>query len=267
MCLTVLDKNHHIAESDITCYKLFKIKSGKLVTKYQEFEVDPTKELVARGRLDIVKCNEEWEINGGVIHSFSTILGALLYSERSTVLYECVIPKGTKYYIGKFSASGSYGSEKLTLIRKIEVTEYRNLLNEYLSDIPNKFENVYDIKSYSAALKYLNEEATPETGDECVDAFIKLRTIARAWNKFMGFEINFKDFNQYRYAPYFYLSDILDSNGAGSGFGCCGSYYGVSTAGADVGGRLLFENDGTARLFGFMFFDLYKKYLMLDGDF
>ena len=46
MCLTVLDKNHHIAESDITCYKLFKIKSGKLVTKYQEFEVDPTKELV-----------------------------------------------------------------------------------------------------------------------------------------------------------------------------------------------------------------------------
>ena len=31
MCLTVLDKNHDIAESDITCYKLFKIKSGKLV--------------------------------------------------------------------------------------------------------------------------------------------------------------------------------------------------------------------------------------------
>ena len=36
MCLTVLDKNHHIAESDIICYKLFKIKSGKLVTKYQD---------------------------------------------------------------------------------------------------------------------------------------------------------------------------------------------------------------------------------------
>lgn len=267
MCLTVLDKNHHIAENDITCYKLFKIKGGKLVTKYQEFEVDPTKELVARGRLDIVKCNKEWEINGGVIHSFSIILGALLYSERSTVLYECVIPKGTKYYIGKFSASGSYGSEKLTLVRKIEVTEYRNLLNEYLSDIPDKFENVYDIKSYSAALEYLNEEATPETGDECVDAFIKLRTIARAWNKFMGFEINFKDFNQYRYAPYFYLADILSNNGAYSGFGCCLSYTGVSAAAAPVGGRLLFENDGTARLFGFMFFDLYKKYLMLDVDF
>lgn len=267
MCLTVLDKNHHIAESDITCYKLFRIKNEKLVTKYQEFEVDPTKELVARGRLDIVKCNEEWEINGGVIHSFSAILGALLYSERSTVLYECVIPKGTKYYIGKFSASGSYGSEKLTLIRKIEVTEYRNLLNEYLSDIPDKFENVYDIKSYSAALKYLNEEAAPETGDECVDAFIKLRTIARAWNKFMKFEINFKDFNQYRYVPYFYLADILSNNGACSCFGYCYSYSGVSAAYALVGGRLLFENDGTARLFGFMFFDLYKKYLMLDGDF
>ena len=267
MCLTVLDKNHHIAESDIICYKLFKIKSGKLVTKYQEFEVDPTKKLVARGRFDIVKCNEEWEINGGVIHSFSTILGALLYSERSTVLYECVIPKGTRYYIGKFSASGSYGSKELTLMRKIEVTEYRNLLNEYLSDIPDKFENVYDIKSYSAALKYLNEEAAPETGDECVDAFIKLRTIARAWNKFMGFEINFKDFNQYKYAPYFYLVDILSNSGAASSFGYCYSHYGVSAADASVGGRLLFENDGTARLFGFMFFDLYKKYLMLDGDF
>ena len=267
MCLTVLDKNHHIAESDITCYKLFKIKNGNLVTKYQEFEVDPTKELVAKGKLDIVKCNEEWEINEGVIHSFSTILGALLYSERNTVLYECIIPKGTKYYIGKFSVSGSYGSEKLTLVKKIEATEYRNLLNEYLSDIPDKFENVYDIKSYSAALKYLNEEAAPETGDECVDTFIKLRTIARAWNKFMGFEINFKNFNQYRYAPYFYLSDILDSNGADSGFGYGGSSDGVSFAAATVGGRLLFENDGTARLFGFMFFDLYKKYLMLDGDF
>lgn len=267
MCLTVLDKNHHIAESDITCYKLFKIKSGKLVTKYQEFEVDPTKELVARGRLDIVKCNKGWEINGGVIHSFSTILEALLYSEGSTVLYECVISKGVKYYIGKFLASGSYGSEKLTLVRKIEVTEYRSLLNEYLSDIPDKFENVYDIKSYSAALKYLNEEATPETGDECVDAFIKLRTIARAWNKFMEFEINFKDFNQYKYAPYFYLVDILSNNGAYSGFGYCLSDPGVSFAYASVGGQLLFKNDRTARLFGFMFFDLYKKYLMLDGDF
>lgn len=88
------------------------------VTPYQDFRVEIgntyTSELKKNG----------YEVNEG-LHSFSTLQEARQDgdSEGEDVHVECIIPKGSKYYIGLFGGGVSYASDTLTYVRIVDKEE------------------------------------------------------------------------------------------------------------------------------------------------
>lgn len=250
MCLELLSEKL-VAKEDIICYKIVRKRGNELYTLYQEVEIKPGI-FKATGILSKNRGARRKTVGEGVIHTFAKYDQALdKRGGENTLIYKCVIPKGTSYYIGLFEAFLSYGSEVINVLEECnEDTDKANPVDQ---------NTMYfgDIQSYEDALKYLGRDPIPETGDESVDAFIKLKTIAEAWNKIDGFEIIYDSNAPTKYYPYFWKS-------ADSGFGCGHSCDGVSGSGATVGGRLCFSTSEIAILFGDMFRELYAKYLMLN---
>lgn len=250
MCLELLSEKL-VAKEDIICYKIVRKRGNKLYTPYQEVEIKPGI-FKATGTLSEDRGDRRKTVGEGVIHTFAKYDQALDEKDgKNTLIYKCVIPKGTNYYIGLFEAFLSYGSEIINVLEECnEDTDKANPVDQ---------NTMYfgDIQSYEDALKYLGRDPIPETGDESVDAFIKLKTIAEAWNKIDGFEVVYDSDASTKYYPYFWKN-------AHSGFGCCYSNYGVSRSPAIVGGRLCFSTSKIAILFGDMFRELYAKYLMLN---
>lgn len=250
MCLELLSKKL-VAKEDIVCYKILRKRGNELYTPYQEVKIKPGI-FKATGTLSEDCGTRRKTVGEGVIHTFAKYDQARDEKGReNTLIYKCVIPKGTNYYIGLFEAFLSYGSEIINVLEECnEDTDKANPVDQ---------NTIYfgDIQSYEDALKYLGRDPIPETGDESVDAFIKLKTIAEAWNKIDGFEVVYDLDAPTKYYPYFWKSSR-------SGFSFCYSYSGVSSSLADVGGRLCFRTSEIAVLFGDIFRDLYAKYLMLD---
>lgn len=250
MCLELLSEKL-VAKEDIICYKIVRKRGNKLYTLYQEVEIKPGI-FKATGTLYEDHGDRRKTVGEGVIHTFAKYDQALDEKDgKNTLIYKCVIPKGTNYYIGLFEAFLSYGSEIINVLEECnEDTDKANPVDQ---------NTMYfgDIQSYEDALKYLGRDPIPETGDESVDAFIKLKTIAEAWNKIDGFEVVYDSDASTKYYPYFWKN-------AYSGFGYCDSLDGVSASYADVGGQLCFSTSKIAILFGDMFRELYAKYLMLN---
>lgn len=250
MCLELLSEKL-VAKEDIICYKIVRKRGDELYTPYQEVKIKPGI-FKATGTLSEDRGDRRKTVGEGVIHTFAKYDQALDRKDRkSTLIYKCVIPKGTNYYIGLFEAFLSYGSEVINVLEECnEDTDKANPVDQ---------NTIYfgDIQSYEDALKYLGRDPIPETGDESVDAFIKLKTIAEAWNKIDEFEVVYDSNAPAKYYPYFWKS-------ADSGFGYCDSHGGVSYSYACVGGRLCFSTSEIAILFGDMFRELYAKYLMLN---
>lgn len=250
MCLELLSEKL-VAKEDIICYKIVRKRGNKLYTPYQEVEIKPGI-FKATGTLSEDRGDRRKTVGEGVIHTFAKYDQALDEKDgKNTLIYKCVIPKGTNYYIGLFEAFLSYGSEIINVLEECnEDTDKANPVDQ---------NTIYfgDIQSYEDALKYLGRDPIPETGDESVDAFIKLKTIAEAWNKIDGFEVVYDLDAPTKYYPYFWKS-------AASGFGFRYSNDGVSDSFAAVGGRLCFSTSEIAILFGDMFRELYAKYLMLN---
>lgn len=123
MCLKVKNVRSKKATEDILCYKVvLKNHNGELTSPfYPKFvwqvgvETGPNERSIRRF---IPK-----DIEGGYLHSFSTISGAIdlkifNINKGRMEIYECVIPKGTHYYEGMHSNGFSgYASKKLKLIK------------------------------------------------------------------------------------------------------------------------------------------------------
>ena len=250
MCLELLSKKL-VAKEDIVCYKILIKRGNELYTPYQEVKIKPGI-FKATGTLSEDCGTRRKTVGEGVIHTFAKYDQARDEKGRkNTLIYKCVIPKGTNYYIGLFEAFLSYGSEVINVLEECnEDTDKANPVDQ---------NTIYfgDIQSYEDALKYLGKEPISETGDKSVDAFIKLKTIAEAWNRIDGFKVIYNSNAPAKYYPYFWK----DSS---SGFGCCLSRIGVSFSHAFVGGQLCFRTSEIAVLFGDIFRDLYAEYLMLD---
>lgn len=249
MCLELIS-DKLIAKEDIICYKVVIKKDDKLYTPYVNVEIEPG---IFKASGSIYK-DLEGNISKGVIHTYG-IYNQALWERRvwdNSLIYKCIIPKGTSYYIGLFEANLSYGS------KVIEVLEQCN--GDTDKKRPVNKDTIYfgDIQSYEDALKYLEKDAIPETGDKSVDAFIKLKTIAEAWNKIDRFKIVNGDVDSLpKHYPCFHKD--LDSV-----YVRC-SNSNISTCGISVGGQIYFRTLYISHLFGKMFADLYTEYLMLDS--
>ena len=86
----------------------------------------------------------------------------------------------------------------------------------------------------------------------------KLITIAEALNQ--GWVANYKDWNQYKYFPYFYYAN----NGAGA-FVCSNANCAWANATANGGSRLAFKTRELAVYVGQKFTELYKDVYAMEG--
>ena len=127
MCLITTKNIPEIAQEDIVCYKFYELyDNGKLFSPYQGSHA-PAINKVTNTLLDrayLSNYRAAYMVSRG-FHSFKYIndlikeLDFWLYSDIK--IFKCIIPKGTKYYEGKFNNSPSYCSESIILKEIINV--------------------------------------------------------------------------------------------------------------------------------------------------
>lgn len=130
MCIEILSSDNknlepNVADSDITCYKIMRcINRGDiLITPFRHWIANINKPLVA-DYLGSAEWNDVfniWRVEHG-IHTLQTLVDVdhyislynHLFTIDDTIIYECIIPKGTKYYIG---CGGDYCSERIEFVK------------------------------------------------------------------------------------------------------------------------------------------------------
>ena len=80
----------------------------KMVTPYREFPIEIGKTYDSK----LIK-KDEYVYEG--LHSYKTLDDAK--SDYIRIYVECIIPKGSKYYEGKFNIDDAYASDKLTYVK------------------------------------------------------------------------------------------------------------------------------------------------------
>ena len=126
MCLIASHIKPKVAEEDIVCYKILQVYSDKICSPYMEYKWKLGKVRRAWGWWNIPRNPDIEGIQKGCFHSFETLDDAVSearVARGNLYVYECVIPKGTKYWAGTYSRMRipSYASRKLKVVKKIEI--------------------------------------------------------------------------------------------------------------------------------------------------
>lgn len=83
----------------------------KMVTPYRHFPI----EIGETYDSELIKSDDDYIHEG--LHSYKNSDDAKIYN--SGIYVECIIPKGSKYYEGKFNINDAYASDKLTYVKII----------------------------------------------------------------------------------------------------------------------------------------------------
>jgi len=117
MCINLTQRSPKIAKEDIVAYKVLEVQSDFIFTPYRYMPITFNK-LYTDTKQERQDFNR---ITSGIYHLFSSIEDATLlkkyaeknYSKESKfIIVKAIIPKGTKYYIGK-SEIGIESDEKM----------------------------------------------------------------------------------------------------------------------------------------------------------
>lgn len=132
MCLIVDSKNPLIAKRDIPCYKVcfYTEYEPVVVTPYQLAHLRIGTHYEERNNACIKSTVNDYILTSGAYHSFRYLADARrdiktwgCYDREHMCIVKCIIPKGSKYYVGKFDNCGdicpSYASKQIKLIKKI----------------------------------------------------------------------------------------------------------------------------------------------------
>lgn len=131
MCLYIEENQQpEIAIEDITCYKVilenfdrYCINTNKLYTYYQKAKI-----IIGGTYKSKFTINSLGEIERG-LHSFTTLeIAEKFISVRLLIckshIVKCIIPKGSKYYLGRFYVDNdSYASNRLKYVEIVETYE------------------------------------------------------------------------------------------------------------------------------------------------
>ena len=129
MCLITTKNIPEIAQEDIVCYKFYKLRENKLFSPYRDMLAPNINEVantvLDRGHLCRAKDdNLAYMVNRG-FHSFKYLEGLineLAFWQLSYIrIFKCIIPKGTRYYEGRYTVDSSYCSESIILKEIINV--------------------------------------------------------------------------------------------------------------------------------------------------
>lgn len=134
MCCFSRTKRFKVAEIDITCYKILSIPENYFVginedlkTPYTDTSVSKDiwsgkSPFLASGKFQTEKTyigKSLYLITSGVIHTFKYSFEAKKCLGEESVLFECIIPKGTRYIEGDDGYNSCYVSEKIKFVKKI----------------------------------------------------------------------------------------------------------------------------------------------------
>ena len=140
MCLYTKQRCAKVSDKPIKCYKVLRVDTlGRVVTPYQEVEVQPT---VIWGNalfrpenplninfFDNSDTQEIFPINEGFVHAYKDIDAAarVTYNWKSRiVIYECEIPAGTEYFEG---TNRDICAHAIKFVKKIIDKDYREPLH------------------------------------------------------------------------------------------------------------------------------------------
>lgn len=127
MCL-IKNKKHHphnrplIAKEDIICYKKLQQIGNTYITPctYTQVPIECIRNKVPFKAEILSKFKFIWKhilgfdnsVEGGFIHSFQKN-----YGYRNLAVFKCIIPKGTKYFVGHIE---EYASEQIIFIEQLK---------------------------------------------------------------------------------------------------------------------------------------------------
>ena len=133
MCLIIKEGQlPEVATADIVCYKFVVcynpdtggitryMPGGEYVfrTPYRDYRIEIGSHYTATLSAPVFSFHPDIEYITFGLHSFDTIRGAMRAVEHSClhgncVIVECIIPKGSTYYVGSFSRAKSYASDQI----------------------------------------------------------------------------------------------------------------------------------------------------------
>ena len=126
MCLITTKDIPEIAQEDIVCYKIYILIEDELLSPYQGSPA-PAINKVTNTLLDrayLSKYTAVYMVGRG-FHSFKYLHDLIeeldFWLSFDIKIFKCIIPKGTKYYEGKFGDFPSYCSESIILKETIDV--------------------------------------------------------------------------------------------------------------------------------------------------
>lgn len=114
MCLFKAIRQIQIADKDIECYKVLK---SNLQSMYYQFQYELNKKYSKKWDEEFIEyATNRYELGGNMFHvTVDKNLCVHFYGESnemghlsdSQVLVKCIIPKGTRYYQGKYTEIGT----------------------------------------------------------------------------------------------------------------------------------------------------------------
>lgn len=126
MCLTAYHKNTFLtADRDIVCYKVLCFKDGRWVSPYVGFDYTEYVNNLGLVFEDKVEPNINWELkiygilnfNEGFVHFYTDpFIAKCSLVEKNYGLFECIIPVGTEYSLGKYD---DICAKKFKFVRKM----------------------------------------------------------------------------------------------------------------------------------------------------
>lgn len=126
MCLYIKrDQKSKICRRNIKSYKVCVLCNGALNTFYQEVPI-----VIGETYISAIEGGESlWSSKsiaiGVALHSFISLrklLEAINIDRDDVRVVECIIPKGSEYYLGEFeSKNDAYASNQLTYVRIVDI--------------------------------------------------------------------------------------------------------------------------------------------------
>lgn len=151
--------------------------------------------------------------------------------------------------LAAFRNAGKEGKQVLSDLFGKQVALYDNI-----TDRVKSFEDACQVLGISTNVPEV--KGLPRKHQKAIIANYKLIVIAEALNE--GWKPNWQDSDEYKYYPWFDMS-----NPAGVGFSI--TYYAASYSAASVGSRLCLKNRELAIYFGQTFTDLFNDSLLLNA--
>lgn len=131
MCLYTTQDKSITAETDKTVFKIVVFRDSQAFTPYTNtpipYEIiNGQKPFKANGRTQKEADFFGFSIEGGNIHAYATAAEAFAIAPFVSLLggqpavYECIIPKGTKYYYGQaINKTPAYASKQIRFIKRL----------------------------------------------------------------------------------------------------------------------------------------------------